>query len=357
MKRLKFRAVLLFVTAALGMATCVSASATVRAHGGKKALTDVSCRMGFTWGSGLYYSTYLIGVKKGIYAKYGLNVTFKEGTGSVATMGLIANGDSEFGCAVGTGSVISVDSAGAKVKMIAGTEPFSTLTIMSLKDRNPIRTPKDMIGKTIAFSSGGEQAAYWPAFLEKVGISASQVKVVNLPGNAFVPALAAGQIDAFIASSLQEPVIQIATGDPAVGLTFASAGILYRPLEGIVASESLIASQPGLVKRFLAAVRQSMLYAIQNPVETAKYYESLHPENDLRAVLAQTGQTTRWFKQQGGPFAHLSNATWNQAISLSANLAGVKNTGPPSQYYDGRFVAKFLTKPYQLKPKPKKKGG
>src|SRR5690606_2263982 len=58
-----------------------------------------------------------------------------------------------------------------------------------------INDVKDLIGKRIGTTAGGSDAQILPAFFNKNGIEASQVTLVNLPGDAKLGALLTGQID------------------------------------------------------------------------------------------------------------------------------------------------------------------
>src|SRR5439155_19956560 len=122
----------------------------------------ISVRFGFTWTSGQYYSMFLLGKDKGIYAKYGLDPEFGEGQGSANTAQVIANKQADYAIAVDPGSIIRASVGGARIRMVAQTVPYAPIALLS-KASSPIRTPQEMVGKRIGLPPGTTQSQLFPA--------------------------------------------------------------------------------------------------------------------------------------------------------------------------------------------------
>src|SRR5206468_10356 len=110
--------------------------------------TKVNAKFGFTWGSGQYYSMFLLGKDKGFFANHGLDVTFGEGQGSASTAQVIANKQADIAAAVDPASMIKTDVGGGKLIMVGQNVPNQPIAVLS-KASAPIKTPQDLIGKKI----------------------------------------------------------------------------------------------------------------------------------------------------------------------------------------------------------------
>ena len=134
-----------------------------------------------------------------------------------------------------------------------------------VKGDGPIKTPKDLEGKTIAGNAlKGVCEIVIRAALSKLGVDNSKVKFVAIPFPAMRAALNAGQVDAICAP---EPFMTqglTLDGDRIIVAPGPTLG-KYWPNGTYVALQDWVAKNPGLAKGFHDAMAESLAYAQAHP--------------------------------------------------------------------------------------------
>ncbi len=312
------------------------------AFAGTAARDAVVVQVGFTWSSGQYYSMFLVGRDKGIYAKHGLDVEFREGQGSASSAQIVANKKADFGIAIDPGSTVRVAAQGGKIKMIGQNIPWAPMAVLS-KAPNQIRRPQDLIGKKIGLPPGTTQSQLFPAFLKINKIDPNSLAVINTQAATMQASLAQGQIDGFVSfAHSQLPILRgMGVSDPHAML-FADFGLRFAPGEGIIVQEDVIQSKPDLVRRFLAAIEETLRYAVDHYDEVAEAGLKAYPQVMKREViLAQVQFQSENIKKSrlpGKPLVWMQEDDWKALIELLATYADLKNLGPPSSYYTNEFA-------------------
>ena len=95
---------------------------------------------------------FLLAHEKGYYADAGLDVSISAGKGSASTAQLVASKATQVGFADGF-VVANGDAKGMGIKTLGSIFRRNPASIMLFAD-SPIKTPKDLEGKTIAISAG-----------------------------------------------------------------------------------------------------------------------------------------------------------------------------------------------------------
>ena len=132
---------------------------------------------------------------KGYFDAEGLDVVVDQGTGSAATVSRIASGTYDAG--FGDMNAI-IQFAGAKpgeqpvmVYRIYNTPPFALI----VKADSPIRTLKDVEGKTLGSPAGGAALKVFTALAKKNGIDEKRVTWLNMAPNLQEQMLVKGDVD------------------------------------------------------------------------------------------------------------------------------------------------------------------
>lgn len=319
----------------------VAAAASAAALTGAKAaaLTPVTVRMGYTWASSQYYALYLLGKAKGLYAEAGLDPTFVEGTGSGVGVQLIGSGQVDIGAAIASGAVINGVSKGAKVRMVAATLPSNPIAAIS-KASAPLHKPADLVGKTIGMPPGSEQEQLWPAFLKVNGLSASDIEVVSIAGDALPAALNQDRIAGYVSYSTDLPFLKKA-GMDVTTMLFSDYGIVYAPGEGIVVSEQTLRERPELVGAFVAATEKAFQYGLAHPEEAAKAAVEAFPDAMQEDVTVSTINIVgELFAKAGGPgkVFRMSQDQWQTTIDLLKTYGGLKDAPAASSTFTNDFL-------------------
>lgn len=143
----------------------------------------------------------------GTFARRGFDVEVSSMVNVGAVLAAMSGGSLELGVAdviLGVKAIM----AGAPVVMMAASGMYlasDPSTILAVAANSPIRTPKDLIGKSIGVPTlGALTASSLLAWLPQNGVEPSQVKLIEVPQSAAVPGLERGTIDCV---TLGEPFI------------------------------------------------------------------------------------------------------------------------------------------------------
>ena len=233
---------------------------------------------------------------QGMFKKAGISVDLQTFTnGGTATQAVTAGA-----CDVGVANAVSVANAtlrGLALSIIAGGGLYSSnaaATALCVAAGSPLRTAKDLEGKTIALAALGDQAqAGIEAWLEKGGADAAKVKFVEVFFAEMGAALQQGRVDA---AMIPEPALTIAT-NPGPARIFAKPFDAIAPLFLIgvwFAPTDWIKKNPDLAKRFAGAIYESARWANAHHDESAAIVASVSKIDPVtvrrmtRAVYAET---------------------------------------------------------------------
>jgi NitT/TauT family transport system substrate-binding protein len=224
---------------------------------------------------------FFIAQDKGYFKAEGLDVEIDQGEGSAASIIKVASGAYN----VGFGDINAlIDLASKKpaeapiaVYMMYNTPPF---TIVVKKD-SPIKSPKDLEGRTIGAPANDGALKLFPAFAKAAKIDPAKVNITNMTANLREQMLMRGQVDAVFGYIntvwFSARLIGI---DPEKDLRFinyADHGLdLYS--NAIVVSKQLAKDNPAAVKGLLKAINRAIHDTLANPdaaIDTVMKRESL----------------------------------------------------------------------------------
>ena len=239
------------------------------------------------------HAAYYGGIEKGIFAEEGLDVTITRGYGSGDTVTKLAAGSFEFGVA-DVGAVMTARArAGVPVKVISTVYTHSPHSLFVLKSSG-ITNFKGLEGKRIGITPGNSHRVYFPSVAEKAGTDASKIVWVNMDGGAMAAQLIAKNIDAAPFYSIHYYYNNKAAkraGEEIVALPFVEVGFAIYATS-LIASDTMIATKPDVVARFVKAAHRSFEWARDNPDEACTLHVKRIPEVDkddclgsLKAVL------------------------------------------------------------------------
>lgn len=224
-------------------------------------------------------------IHQGFCADAGLEITLEPGRGSSEAITKIATGTSDIG------------SAGIEALMAArATENVPVTAVMNVFNTGPhafyttsdsgITTLADVKGKSVATSPFTSSNVFLPLVLGENGMTEADIELTKSDPGALGPLLMTGQSDAIIAwltdvSRYQGQAKE--AGKELVILPWADAGLeLYSA--SLVASDTFLSERPDVATRFLAAFKQSMEFANENPDAAAEAVAAIVPELNAEDV-------------------------------------------------------------------------
>jgi NitT/TauT family transport system substrate-binding protein len=138
------------------------------------------------------------------------------------------------------------------------------MSVMGFADKN-IRTPKDIVGKTVAVTPGDSMSQIWPLFLKKTGLKETDFKTVAGDAQTKLNAVMNGQADLLLGYVMDQAIkLQDATKKPVYPIRFADYGVNMIS-SGIVVNSETLKSKPDMVKRFLRATTRALEESEKNP--------------------------------------------------------------------------------------------
>jgi len=209
------------------------------------------------------HAPFFLGKERGFYDQEGIDLEIQEGRGSGVTAQAVAAGSATFGY-VDVPTMIKVASKGAPIRAVGVALQVSPMSVMGFSEKN-IKTPKDIVGKTVAMTPGDSMSQIWPLFLKKTGLKDGDYKVVSGDAQTKLNAVINGQADVLLGYVMDQNIkLQDATKKPVQVVRFADYGVNLIS-SGVVTSKDTLAGKPDLVKRFMRASTRALEEAEKNP--------------------------------------------------------------------------------------------
>lgn len=282
---------------------------------------------------------FVVAEKKGFYDAAGLDVNVKSGTGSATTAKLVSNGSADMGFSDGY-VVAQYRAKGAPLKMVGSIYRSNPNGIISLPSAH-IQTPGDLVGKKVGIPSGASQAQQWPVFTK--GCKLTGVAVANISASSEVQALLQHRVDA-IAGYVQglAPGVKIKGHKTPRVLPYTACGV-KAVSNGIIATDSYIKENPGVVRAFVKASVKGFLYARQHPKEAVKIVQDFDPTVNPKVTLSEMRYSWRtWVPPNtaGKPLGWMSREDWQETLKLVRHQGGGGRPVTANSVFTNKYVPK-----------------
>ena len=261
----------------------------------------------------------------GFFKEHGISVDFVvNNAGAVALAALAGNGVD-----IGVANPVSIAQAYAKgipVSIFAGGGLYtasSPATLLVVPKNSPLRTPKDLEGKTIGLPGLGDQLqAATMIWLQKNGADPAKVKFVEVnPPPVMLGALAQGRIDA---ATPPEPILTQSLVSDARIFGDPFAGVAPRFFIGVwVARTDWLKANPDVARRFADAI-----------YEAARWANTHHDES--AAILA------KYAKADAAAFRNMRRATYTDSALDPRLLQPILDAGTQTGMLSGPVKAADL---------------
>ncbi|MEP9380032.1 ABC transporter substrate-binding protein [Aquabacter sp. CN5-332] len=248
---------------AFGLALAVSTSALA----GLPALADTKIKMVLNWKYQGPQGMFFLAQDRGYFKAEGLDVSFDQGNGSGAAVPLVANGTYDMGFGDINALIELVakkpEDAPIAVYVMFNQPPFT----IAVKADSPIKTPKDLEGKTLGGAANDGALKLFPAFCKFAKIDCSTVKITNMQPNLREQMLMQGQVDGVFGyvNTIRFSAKLIGLDDDKLRyISFGDYGMdLYS--NGIIVSSELVKKNPDAIKGFLRALNKGLIDTLKDP--------------------------------------------------------------------------------------------
>ncbi|MCW2882613.1 MAG: nitrate transporter substrate-binding protein [Sphaerisporangium sp.] len=229
-----------------------------------------------------------LGKAKGFFDKQNIDLSITPVQGGAASVSGAVGGQFQFAFGNVT-SLLTAKEQGLPIKVVANGvsstgEQGKDFSAVLVKQDSPIRTAKDLAGRKVSVNqlrNIGDTTIR--ASVRKAGGDPSKVTFVELPFPDAPAALQAGRVDAIW---VVEPFVSqaISQGARPIAWNYADAA----PNLTVAAYFTTTKTDPGLVKRFTAAMNESLRYADDHPGEAReilKSYTKIDPQIIAKITL------------------------------------------------------------------------
>ena len=307
--------------AGLGGAAAMSSFIGVEAlAAGHKA--RVNMQLGWLASNGILGE--VVAKRMGFYEEEGIELEVTPGGPGVDGVASVAAGRAQSGQLSSSPSLMLARSAGIPVKAFAAGYQKHPFTYFSLAS-NPIREPRDMIGKTIATQPTA--VILLKALLAKNGIAEDQVEVVKMGSD--MNQLMTGQAAAVTGWLTNTNALKILGGDR-VDMMLWDAGIqLYANV--YYTTDDMLANHKDVLVRFLTGSARGWGHARENPEAAVDHlvaeYRNLSRDSELEAVQPVLGFSFNDVTAKDG-WAAMNPENWQAQIDAYAALEQFKGPTP-----------------------------
>ncbi len=306
--------------AALGGAAAASSFVTVESLAAGKA--KVNMQLGWLASNGIMGE--VVARRMGFYEEEGIELEVTPGGPGVDGVASVAAGRAQAGQLSSSPSLMLARSAGIPVKAFAAGYQKHPFTYFSLES-DPIRTPQDMVGKTIATQPTA--VILLRALLAKNGIAEDRVEVVKMGSD--MNQLLTGQAAAVTGWMTNTNALKV-LGDGRVDMMLWDAGIrLYANV--YYTTDDMLANHADALTRFLTGSARGWGEARRDPEAAVDHlvaeYRNLSRESELEAVGSVLGFSFDDVTAQDG-WAAMNPANWQAQIDTYADLKQFKGATP-----------------------------
>ena len=270
----------------------------------------------------------IVALDKGFYKDAGIDLTLAPGGTNADPVTMASSGKAMVAKVGSSPSVMLARSEGRPIKAIGSSLQRHPYTYYSLAE-NPVRTPKDFVGKTVGVqASSGETLL--KAVLKKNGVDPKTVKIEIMSDN--MEFLRAGKVDVLAGWATNLQALKPLEGVESTSLSLWDAGVqMYANL--YVASDSTLKKDGKTVEAFLAASAKGWEYAQKNPEEALamvlKKFPSLDEDSQRDSL---TGYLELMFADYDAEkWGDMDEARWQEQIDMWEDLGEFKSAPPTAQ--------------------------
>ena len=304
------------IVIALGMALVLSACSRPPSTSAPEEVTKIRLPMGYI--PNIQFAPLYVAIEKGYFREAGLEVEadYKFETDGVA---LVGAGDLPFAVVSGE-QVLLARAQGLPVVYVAAWYQQYPVSVVARSELG-VLIPQDLKGRRIGLPGlFGANYVGLRALLSEAEMSESDVTLDSIGFNQ-VELLAAGNQDIVVGYTANEPIQLRARGIAVTEIRVAD--YVQLASNGILANETVVAENPGLVRAFVGAFLEGLADAIADPREAYELSAAHIPnladlDQDIQMQVLETS-IEQWRAERLG---YSDPQAWEnmQAVLLEAGL-------------------------------------
>ena len=283
------------------------------------------------------HAYFFVAIEKGYYKDADLEVKVVRGQGSVDAIRQVGANNAILGFADAGSLVLARGNDQIPVKLVSIVYARPPQAIFCREDSG-LKQPKDLEGASIANPAGGATVDMFPIYARAAGFDAGKVKWI-VAGSDALPALLAGnRVPCVGQFTVGEPLLsRQAAPAKLVRFAFADAGVSFYG-NGIIATDTTIATRPDIVRRFVAATIRGMQDAFADPEEAGRIMNKYHPTVDAVVAKGETEAVAELAQVKGEALGMIDPARIEETIGAVTSVFKLKTPVKATDVYAPGFV-------------------
>jgi putative hydroxymethylpyrimidine transport system substrate-binding protein len=281
---------------------------------------------------------YTVGISNGFYKAEGLQVSLVPPPDNSSSVKLVAGGQAD------------IAETTLTDQMFAAKEGLPVISIANLSQTNnwgfftaPGKkiTGASLKGMRVGVFDDAWTKAMLGVVLKTAGLTTKDIQQVTAT-DSDVPLLIANKIDvATNTTNFGSPQYAHETGKQPETLLATAAGAPDIPIWNYAANKQWVQKNPEPARKWLAATAKATDWAIANPEDAVKAYETFHKlkTTGYASDLAQWKATIPLLKGSSGLFT-ATDAQWTHLGQALKDAGQLDKVLPPSEYYTNQYVGK-----------------
>ncbi|PJJ65358.1 ABC transporter substrate-binding protein [Compostimonas suwonensis] len=341
-RRVITRMIGLGAVALLGVAlTACSSDASPAASGSAEATgpaTPVTLQL--DWIPFGRHAPFYVAKALGYYEDAGVDVTLVQGSGVAAGYQALAADQADMVFNDLSDIVSASQEQGDDLIATAVFYSVAPHSVFFLKSSG-ITSPKDLEGKTIAYSAGQSPYQLFPLFAEANGIDASTINWQQVAPQSLNQTFLSGQADAMVTYVLTDPVLQGAApqGEEVEHFTFGEMGVDLLN-NGLITKKSYLDENPDVVKAVTQATVKGYEYAFEHPEEAVdlmmKEVPTLNRDDAIKEIALIKGIVQ--LPGSTEPIGYIDPTEMADTVATMSTFDGISPAPDPTKYYTNEFV-------------------
>lgn len=302
-----------------------------------KASTPISFRLDWAiYGS---HAPFYLALGEKMYEKAGLDVSIGEGQGSATVAKIVGQGNDPIGFLDFTSTIRAVEQG---IPLVAiGRVISNAMCVISHADA-PIRAPKELEGKVVAYAPSESTGQMLPALLQRSNVDAGKINVLNPATGAKNAVFLQGRADA-IPANVNVQIAQLEEqGAKLHYFLFSDFGVEMMN-NGIVANANWVQQNRDAAKAFVHASLEAFKASRADPDKAIDLLIKRVPQQArnrsvLRRQLELTFPTLETRNTKGRPPGFMAEQDWRETQDLLLKYGGLSKPVALSKLYTNELL-------------------
>ncbi|WP_439402568.1 ABC transporter substrate-binding protein [Bradyrhizobium sp. DASA03068] len=302
-----------------------------------KASTQISFRLDWAvYGS---HAPFYLALEEKMYEKAGLDVSIGEGQGSATVAKIVGQGNDPIGFIDFTSAIRAIEQG---IPLVAiGRVISNAMCVISHADA-PIRAPKELEGKVVAYAPAESTGQMLPALLQRSNVDAGKINVLNPATGAKNAVFLQGRADA-IPANVNVQVAQLEEqGAKLHYFLFNDFGIEMMN-NGLVANINWVQQNRDAAKAFVRTSLDAIRASKENPDKAVDLLVKRVPQQArnrrvLRRQLELTFPTLDTRNTKGKPPGFMAEQDWRETQDLLLKYGGLPKAVQLNKLYTNELL-------------------